>query len=195
MNHLFSLSLSYLDPYSILYSALKRTKAYSTLEDVRPTLRNKPAGLRADWNKTASRSSTPHRPVSRIQSSSLSTSRLLPSTPLSPSPESDHFSSLLAISPSPGIGRSSSPPPHGTLVPLIDSKMTGRHGRDHPPAVRISYLSSYKLELTLPSLLSYLVHTRTTKAEGSSLVSWTFRNGCATTFATYTSAESLSGCV
>lgn len=131
-----------------LHSALKRHKAYSALEDVRPTLKNKPSGLRVDWHSTVTRSHVPHRPPSmstaHTRSSSSSTLSMSPSTLSSPSLEFDHASSLLALSPSPVSSKSSSPPSYGNLVPLVDSKMLGVHrhdGRSHSPVVCISYLS------------------------------------------------------
>ena len=55
---------------------LKRTKAYANLEDVRPTIRNKPSGLKSDWHRTVSNASMPRQqvPVKNARSSSLSAS-------------------------------------------------------------------------------------------------------------------------
>lgn len=87
--------------------ALKRTKAYSALEDLRPTIRNKPSGLKTDWHKTVKRPVL-HQRVSTAHaqsgsSGSSSTFLSSPTVPRSPLPDldSDHVSSLLAISPPP----------------------------------------------------------------------------------------------
>ena len=114
-----------------LFSALKRTKAYSVLEDVRPTLRNKPSGLKTDWYDTVSKSSAPRWQASNICTpSSSSTSMGSPATPQSPSQEFEHISSLLAVSPPPIFSKSSSSPSfHGKIVPLIDEKSMGSHTR------------------------------------------------------------------
>jgi hypothetical protein len=104
-------------------------RAYgNVLEDVRPTLRNKPSGLKADWCSAVSKSSIPHqsstthtRSISSsssstfptytrsISSSSSSTFPTSPMVPQSPALEFDHMSSLLAISP-PAFSKSYSPP-------------------------------------------------------------------------------------
>ena len=110
------------------------------LEDVRPTLRNKPSGLKADWLKTTLKRTVPHRQVStHTQSSSSSTLLSSPMIPQSPPPELelDHMSSLLAVSPPPIFSKSSSPPSfHGNIVPLIDAKARVAHQEhDQLPAV------------------------------------------------------------
>ena len=198
--------------YSYLYSALKRNKAYSTLEDVRPTLKNKPSGLRIDWHSTVTKSSVPRQPTpttharssssstptstATTRSSSSSTPLMSPPTPSSPPPEFDHTSLLLALSPlSPFsiYGQLSPPPSHGNLVPLVDSRVRHRYG--HSPAVHI-LISCHSRFWTYPSsLLFCLTHTGMTKDKSSSLVSRTCRNGYTRIFATFTSAELLSRCV
>ena len=102
-----------------MFRAPKRTKAYTNLEDFRPTVRNKPSGLKLDWPRTVSRLS--QGPIKHTRSSSSSTPASTSSSlPHSPPPESDHTLSLLAISP-PSISRTSQPLFCGDLVPLIDS--------------------------------------------------------------------------
>ena len=93
-----------------MYRALKRTKAYSNLEDVRPTVRNKPSGLQQGWLRTISKSSMP---VSCSSTSATSSTPSRSSTPwssssstlVSPSPSSlsvaRSSSSLTLVSPSP----------------------------------------------------------------------------------------------
>lgn len=86
------------------------------LEDVRPTLRNKPSGLKADWYSTMSRPSVSHQPSSTVytRSSSSSSSSMLstsPTVPQSPAQEFDHMSSLLAVSP---------PSFHGNSAPFVN---------------------------------------------------------------------------
>lgn len=61
--------------------ALKRTKAYQDLNDVRPTLRNKPSGLKQDWHRTASASSA--RSMSSTPSTSSKSSTLSKSSAFS----------------------------------------------------------------------------------------------------------------
>jgi hypothetical protein len=133
-----------------LYRALKRTKAYSTLEGVRPTLRNKPSGLRADWPNIVKPSTSRQRlsttytqspSSSTSRSSSSSTSLLSPATPRSPPPElnSNHVSSLLAISPPPIFSNASSPPSFfGNVVPVIDAKARANREFELPITVRTS---------------------------------------------------------
>ena len=114
---------------------LKRTKAYVNLNDVQPTLWNKPLGLKQDWHRTSSKSSTPSRSSTPSTSSARSqlvlapypqscSSSMLVSPTFSESslPEYDHTSSLLAISPPPVPSKSSMPLFCGDLVPLIDKK-------------------------------------------------------------------------
>ena len=125
-------------------------KAYSNLEDVHPTLRNKPSGLRADWpnavkpSASRQRSSTVYpqsgsSSTSRSRSSLSSTSLSLPTIPQSPPPEldSDHVSSLLAISPPPIFSKVSSPPSfYGNVVPVIDAKAKANREYELPVTVR-----------------------------------------------------------
>jgi hypothetical protein len=201
LGKLFSIAPVIVHALLYRYSALKRTKAYSALEDVRPTLRDKPAGLRADWHNTVSRSSAPRQSTARhlrstsssTLSSTLSTS---PSTPSPPPPEFNHVSSLLAISPPPVFSQGSPFSLYRSPIPFVDSKAVGPHyRREDPPIVRVSYLSTYNLGLSPSSLLPCLVHTRTSKAESSNPVSGTFHNGYEKIFVTCISVESLSGCV
>ena len=171
------------------YRAVKRAKAYNNLEDVRPTLRNKPSGLKSDWHRTvsgSSRSSTPHRQVlanhahssssstlaspvaARSSSSSMSASPMIPE---SPSPEFDHASSLLAMTPLPVIAKSSKPLFFGDLVPFIDEQAMEHKGHAHPNAVCIFFYHCLHsgTHSILPSPSLYLVRTRTTMAERNNL--------------------------
>ena len=130
-----------LDPYR----ALKRMKSYGDLNDVRPTLQNKPSGLKQDWcrttSKSSARSSTPSRSSTLSKSSTLSrssthlqqvsavhdqsgSSSMLASPTFSdsPLPEFDHSSSLLSIAPPPVANKLSMPLFCGDLVPLIDEQ-------------------------------------------------------------------------
>jgi hypothetical protein len=132
-----------------LYRALKRMKAYSAL-DVHPTLRNKPSGLRADWPNTVKPSASRQRlstayarsaSSSTSRSSSSSTSLSSSAIPRSPPPEfnSDHVSSLLAISPPPIFSKISSPPSfYGNVVPVIDAKAKMNQEYELPITVRTS---------------------------------------------------------
>ena len=125
------------------HRALKRTKAYNNLEDVRPTIRNKPSGLKVDWHRSVSKPSMPHHQVSvrhprstsmSVSSSSLSassSSSLASSSSISASPTlsqsppqefSDHALSLLALSPPRNLSQSSIPPFHGSLESLDDER-------------------------------------------------------------------------
>ena len=113
------------------YRALKRTKAYATLEDTQPTLKNKPSGLKADWRKTV-KAPTPRQQIqgtyTRFSSSSTlsSSSSTIPQSP-PPDLDIDHTSSMLAVSPPPIFSKPSSPPSfHGNIVPLVDAKATDR---------------------------------------------------------------------
>jgi hypothetical protein len=174
--------------YSILYRALKRTKAYSTLEDVRPTLRNKPSGLKADWHRIASNTSSPRQQVltmharsnsnarsssntpssSHVQSSS-SSMLASPTIPESPLLEYDHTMSLLAVSPPHIAHRPSVPPFHGDLVPLIDKDAAESQERPNPSKVCYFHCQLHTV-CDLP--LSHgpcPVLTRTTKAKNNNL--------------------------
>ena len=122
-------------------SALKRTKAYRNLEDVHPTLRDKPSGLQSDWHRTVSKSSASHHRTpavharsssssfqsssSSVQSSSSSVQSSSSSALMSPAAPIhdgfDHTSSLLAMLPPPA-GSSLSPLSRRDLVPPIDIK-------------------------------------------------------------------------
>ena len=131
---------------------VKRTKAYTNLEDVRLTIRNKPSGLKSDWYRTVvSNPSTPRHQVSakhaRSSSLSVSTSSSLPpssippsSIPPSPLLESDRALSLIAVSPPSNISQQQfSPPFYGDLVPLIDKKSVGYQEHAGTDAVCIFY--------------------------------------------------------
>lgn len=165
-----------------IHRALKRTKGYSSIEDTRPTLRNKPSGLKTDWHHTVSNSPVPHQRASmthaRSSSSSMtharsSSSSMLtsPSLPQSPLPEFDHSSSLLAISPPPIFGKvsSSSIQFHGNLVPLIDEKDAGFQEHVHSNMVRVFHVYYTQLLIYSSSPFPYLVLIRMTKAGNSSL--------------------------
>lgn len=142
--------------------ALKRMKAYSNLDDYRPTLRNKPSGLRQDWHRTTSRSSTSSRsslpsqsltlsksltlsrsstlsrPSSQAMPAQSSSSLMLGSPTLSDSPllDLDHASSLLAMNLPSAISKSSAPLFRGDVVPLVDDVES--LGHVHTDAVCIS---------------------------------------------------------
>ena len=125
--------------------ALKRTKAYSTLEDVRPTLRNKPSGLKADWHGVV-------KPRAPYQS---------------PSPDLDdldHTSLMLAISPPPSSSSS-----YGDIVPLTDAEARTRQGRGRSIVV---WISSCRMQFGTHSFSSfpYLVLSRMAKAENNNRV-------------------------
>ena len=113
-------------------------KAYANLEDVRPTIRNKPSGLKSDWHRTVSNASMPRQqmPIKYAQSDSLSAST---SSSLSQSPllDSDHSLSLLAMSPPSTVSDSSMPLFRGDLVPLIDKKAMEYQGHALASVVRI----------------------------------------------------------
>ena len=157
-----------------LHRDLKCRKAYSNLMDIWPTLRNKPSGLKSDWYRTvsgssgssrSSRSSTPHQQVlaahSHSSSLSMSASPLLPELH---SPNFDHTSSLLAMSPLPVISKSSMPLFHGDLVPLIDKKAAEFQEDALPNVVCICICSLQSV--THPSSHSlYPMLTRTTRVK------------------------------
>jgi hypothetical protein len=122
--------------------ALKRSKAYSTIEDVRPTLRNKPSGLKADWHSTVSKPSLPRKQASKshARSSSSFASSSSSVVPRSPSPEPDynHISFLLATTPPPIFSRMTSPPLFcGNIVPVIDAKAAKHQDCGHSVVVHI----------------------------------------------------------
>lgn len=120
--------------------ALKRSKAYGDLEDVRPTLRNKPSGLKPGWHRTVAGSPTPYRQASSTPTRSSSSSTLAPPTsPDSLLLESDHASSLQAMSPP---SKTRSPLFQGDLVPLIDQDATSRG--DNKPRVPFTLPRTYK---------------------------------------------------
>jgi hypothetical protein len=146
--------------------ALKRTKAYSVIEDVHPTLRNKPSGLRTDWHNTvglpAPRQRVPLAHARSSSSSGSSSSSVYASSsmvPQSPEPDLDldfdHTSSLLAISPPPHFGRlPPSPPFYGNSVPLIDAKAPTYQQHGHAIMVWILPLLAHSLRLTPPQPFS-----------------------------------------
>ena len=109
--------------------ALKRSKAFYDLEDTRPTLRNKPSGLKSDWHRVATKSSTfhPMAPSVHRRTSSSSTLASL-ARPRSPS-DFDHMSSTVAMSPPPSMHNSSSPAFQGDMVFLIDEEAAEDFGR------------------------------------------------------------------
>ena len=117
-------------------------KAYKNLEEIRPTLQNKPSGMKADWWKAvkqpASRQMTP-RTYSRSQPGS-SSSVILSSTMIHQSPppdlELDHMSSMLAFPSPPIFSKLHSPPLfHGNAVPLVDAKAAVDQGHGEPSLV------------------------------------------------------------
>ena len=112
---------------------VKRTKVYSNLEDTRPTIQNKPSGLKS--NRHHSMSASAPYPHSRSSSSSSITTFSM--VPWSPVPEPDHSSSLLAISP-PSSTRLSVPTIYGNPTSLVDEKPEVYLG--HPSMVG-AYLS------------------------------------------------------
>jgi len=65
-----------------------------------------------------------------------------PTAPQPPSQDSDHMSSLLAVSPPPISGKFSSPPFHGNLVLLTDKKAVRHQEHMRPNTVCISWPSS-----------------------------------------------------
>ena len=129
-------------PHPAHYRSLKCTKAYKNLEEIRPTLQNKPSGMKADWRKTV-KQPAPRRTTSRTYSRSQpgsSSSVLSSSTTIrqSPSPdlELDHTSSMLAFSSPPIFSKLHSPPSfHGNIVPLVDAKATVDRGHGEPSIV------------------------------------------------------------
>lgn len=139
------LSLSY-------HSALKRTKEFQALQNVRPTLRNKPSGLKSDWVRTvSSKSSVRHQPASSVhrRMSSSSTLKSPAASSFSPSfspSESDHTSTLVAMSPIQGSTNRFSPPFYGDLVPIASINA----GNGRPSAEVIHALNYYRLQLTCP---------------------------------------------
>lgn len=162
---------------------LKRTKAYANLEDIRPTIRNKPSGLKLDWHRTALKPPMPHQQVSLKHTWSSSLASTLSSVPPSPVLESNHTLSLLAMSP---LSSVSEPPPslsHGDLVPAIDRAAIKWKEPAQVDVVCIFINILCMLELILqtkpPSLSISLAHTRMAKATDGSLVSRTYQLGCA----------------
>jgi len=134
-------TLVYIYDSLCLFRTLKHTKGYSTLEDVQPTLRNKPSGLKPDWRCTASKPPTPRQQVPIVHAQSSSSSMLTSPTVSHLSLlDDDHTSSLLAISPPPIFGTASLSPSYGKLVPLIDKEAAGRQGHLHLIAVCFSLL-------------------------------------------------------
>lgn len=120
-------------------------KGYSTVEDVRPTLRNKPSGLKPDWHHTVSKPSTSRQPAPIVHARSSSSLTLVsPTVSHSSLPDYDHTSSLLAISPSPNFGKVSSPPFHGKLVLLIDD--AARH-QGHPLPSTVGIFDRYRAQI------------------------------------------------
>jgi hypothetical protein len=178
------------------YSDLKRTKEFQALENVRPTLQNKPSGLRPDWHHTVSSKPSSSKPSAHHQPSSSAHHRTSsPSTFVSPTPsarhqlmlsthhrtsssstlvsptissfsplESDHASTLVAMSPSSSLTKHYSPPFYGDLVPLTDTNVEN----GHPSAeVSLFYLSSYLNSPARPFIPSHSlcrVPIRTRKA-------------------------------
>jgi len=134
-------TLVYIHDSLCLFRTLKCTKGYSTLEDVQPTLRNKPSGLKPDWRRTASKPPTPHQQAPIVHAQSSSSSMLTsPTVSHSSLLDDDHTSSLLAISPPPIFGNASSSPSYRKLIPLIDKEAGGRQGHPHPITVCFSLL-------------------------------------------------------
>ena len=129
---------------SFFPSMLKRTKRCDLLEDVRPTLRNKPSGLRPEWHRTVSRSSTPRKqappsgPPPSSSLTSMSSVSASPTIPRSRSPdlELDHTSSLLAMSP-PSPSQMFLPLSHRDSVSLVDKKPINHQELVNPNAVCI----------------------------------------------------------
>lgn len=147
-------------------SALKRTKAYSNLANIRPTLKDKPSGLKAGW-RGAAKQPVLHRQVSKTyaRSSPSSSSTLLSSVGISRSPppelELDHTSSMLAVSPPPIFSKLSSPPSfHGNVVPLVDAKAEMSQGHSNHLLVQHFYNCHLIRNSLHSSLLSCLAGTR-----------------------------------
>ena len=128
--------------------ALKRAKAYTNLEDTRPTVRNKPSGLKSDWYRTVvtSPSTSHHRMLaSHTRSSSLSASTptsTSSSIPPSPLLDSDQAMSLIAVSPPSTVSKQFMPPFYGDLVLLVDRKAAERQGHMQPDVVCIYLYTS-----------------------------------------------------
>ncbi|KAF9783793.1 hypothetical protein BJ322DRAFT_1109639 [Thelephora terrestris] len=71
--------------------ALKRTKAYTSFNDIRPTIRNKPSGLVGNWSQVLTKAGSPlHRSPSSTLSTPSSSSQVL-SPSVSTSWEQDTF--------------------------------------------------------------------------------------------------------
>jgi hypothetical protein len=87
-----------------LSRALKRTKAYASFNNVRPTIRNKPSGLVGNWSQVLTKAGSPlhQSPPSALStrsSSSSSSSQLLSPSPLTSSWQQESPSQLLSPSP------------------------------------------------------------------------------------------------
>jgi hypothetical protein len=120
-------------------SALKRTKEFKPLENTRPTLRNKPSGLRSDWHRMVT-SKSPARPQPTLSTSSHSSSLSVAISPTTPSFslfESDHTSSLIAMTPLPNPTKQPSPLYYGDLVPLPG---TDALGNGHPNTRKVVFV-------------------------------------------------------
>ena len=164
-----NIALVYIRDLPAVCSALKRTKGYSTLEEVRPTLRNKPSGLKPDWHRTVSGpSGSRQRPASAVipQSSSSSLASMSPGVHYSPPPEFDHTSSLLAMSP-PVFSRGSLPPLHGNFTPPVNEPMEyPEHARSFTVCISSPLPTLLKPHSSSPSL--YPALTRMTKVKSNS---------------------------
>ena len=136
-------------------STLKRMKAYANLEDVRPTIRNKPSGLRSDWHRTASKLPASHQQAFPKHARSSSLASTSSSIPLSPVSEPNHSLSLVAVSPPSNVSTSFSPPFYGDLVPIIDRKAANPLGPGQVNTVcifiNLVYSRAYPPNPTLPA--------------------------------------------
>ena len=205
-------------PHSVCTRAVKRTRGYAALEDVRPTLRNKPAGLKPDWYRTVSNSPALSRQASIVHTQSGSSSMPNSMVSKSSAPQSAPRRQALIVhtqsgsssmlmspeSPPPDYGQfdhtssllaisppiSPSPPFRGDFVPLIDRGAAKHQGILHPPMVSTSrYCCCVQAGLTRSSShLSYPAPTRMMRAENSNLDYGICQIGCARTSATGSSA-------
>ena len=109
--------------------ALKRSKAFYNLEDTHPTLCNKPSGLKSDWHRVATKSSTFHPGAPSVHHRTSSSSTLASLTHSRSPSDFDHMSSTVAMSPPPSLHNLSSPAFQGNSVFLIDEEAAEDGGR------------------------------------------------------------------
>lgn len=121
--------------------ALKRTKAYSDLDDTRPTLRDKPSGLKTGWYRGVVKPFVSQKaPPSHGRSSSSST-LVSSADSRSPVSDSDHTSYLTAKTPQLSLHRMSAF--REDLVPLLDMEVADNDECESPKGVSDYWILYY----------------------------------------------------